>query len=71
MNTDVKTSPNTREVLLDGLRLALQTKVAAIWGNVTLAGEPAPGPRFTNGIKDAIENYEKAWHYIDGITHHG
>jgi len=58
-------SPNTRELVLDGLRQALQGRIAQVWANVTLAGEPDPGPRFIEGFNTAVKAYEKAWHYID------
>ena len=71
MDLDTTKAPKTREVLLEGLRQALQARVGTIWNNVTLAGEPSPGPRFAEGIKKAIEYYEKAWKHIDEMMKSG
>ena len=68
VNIDTEDAPKTREVLLEGLRQGLQARVAQLWSNVTLQGEPTPGPRFAEGITKAIENYEKAWKYINDVT---
>jgi hypothetical protein len=65
MDIDIGGAPHTREVLLDGLRQALQARVSSIWNNVTLAGESSPGPRFKEGITKAVAYYEKAWKAID------
>lgn len=63
---NVNSAPHTREVLLDGLRQALQARVGSIWSNVTLAGETAHAEaRFIKGVEEAIKFYEKAWHGID------
>jgi hypothetical protein len=51
---------DTREILLAGLRQALQARVANIWNNVTLAGEQPPGPRFKEGVTRAVEYYKQA-----------
>ena len=66
-------TPNTRAVLLEGLRQALQSRVAQIWMTVTSAGDKdfSPGIRFENGISEAITDYEVAWHYIDKVTKDG
>jgi hypothetical protein len=53
-------SDDTREVLLEGLRQALQARVVSIWNNVTLTGEPSPGPRFKEGITKAAQFYKQA-----------
>lgn len=60
--------PDTREVLLQGLQKALQERVVTLWSNVTLAGEPTPGPRFAEGLHKAIMFYEKAWQHILDVT---
>lgn len=60
--------PDTREVLLQGLQKALQERVVTLWSNVTLAGEPTPGPRFAEGLQKAIMFYEKAWQHILDVT---
>jgi hypothetical protein len=60
--------PDTREVLLEGLRQALQARVVGLWSNVTQAGEPTPGPRFAEGLQKAIMFYEKAWQHILDVT---
>ena len=57
--------PNTRAVALDGLRQALQGRVAQIWTTVTMAGEQNREERFKKGFATAIEAYEQAWHAID------
>lgn len=51
---------DTREVLLAGLRQALQARVANVWNNVTLGGEQAPGPRFKEGVTKAVIFYQQA-----------
>ena len=51
---------DTREVILAGLRHALQMRVATIWNNVTQAGEQAPGPRFKEGVTKAAIFYQQA-----------
>ena len=51
---------DTRDVILAGLRHALQMRVATIWNNVTLAGEQAPGPRFKEGVTKAVAYYQQA-----------
>jgi hypothetical protein len=51
---------DTRDVILAGLRHALQMRVATIWNNVTLGGEQAPGPRFKEGITKAVIFYQQA-----------
>lgn len=53
-------SDDTREILLAGLRQALQARVATVWSNVTLGGEQAPGPRFKEGVTKAVAYYEQA-----------
>jgi hypothetical protein len=58
-------APNTREVALEGLRQALQTRVGQIWLNVTLAGETSREQRFKEGFTTAIAAYEQAWRAID------
>ena len=58
-------APNTREVALEGLRQALQTRVGQIWLNVTMAGEANREKRFKEGFEGAIAAYEQAWHAID------
>lgn len=68
MDFDVGGAPHTREILLEGLRQALQARVGTIWNNVTLAGESSSGPRFKEGITKAISYYEQAWKAIDKIT---
>jgi hypothetical protein len=65
MDIDISDAPHTREVMLDGLRQALQARVGAIWNNVTLAGESSQGPRFKEGITQAITYYEQAWKAIN------
>jgi hypothetical protein len=49
-----------RAQLLAGLRHALQMRVAAVWNNVTLGGEQAPGPRFKEGVTKAVIFYQQA-----------
>jgi hypothetical protein len=56
----MSTSDDTREILLAGLRQALQARVANVWNNVTLAGEQPPGPRFKEGITKAVDFYQQA-----------
>jgi hypothetical protein len=51
---------DTREVMLEGLRQALSAKVANIWTNVTLAGEPNPERRFKEGVTKAAVFYRQA-----------
>jgi hypothetical protein len=68
MDIDISDAPHTREVLLDGLRQALQARVGTIWNNVTLAGEPDSVARFKEGIEKAITYYEQAWKAIDKIA---
>lgn len=51
---------DTREVMLAGLRQALQARVAAVWNNVTMAGEPATGSRFKEGVTKAARFYQQA-----------
>ena len=51
---------DTREILLAGLRQALQAHVANVWNNVTLAGEQPPGPRFKEGVTRAVDYYKQA-----------
>lgn len=70
MDIDTTKAPRTKEVLLDGLRQALQARLAAIWSNVTLAGESTPGPRFKEGVTQAIKFYESAWKAIDKTFDH-
>lgn len=65
MDFDVNTSPCTREVLLDGLRQALQVRIGSIWNNVTLAGESNSAARFKDGLTKAIAHYEQAWKAIN------
>jgi hypothetical protein len=57
--------PDTRAIALEGLRQGLQGRVALLFSNMTLAGEPNPGPRFKEGFEKAVAAYEKAWHAID------
>jgi hypothetical protein len=64
MEFDTQDSPRTREVLLEGLRQALQARVANTWANVTLRGEPDPGTRFKTGIEESVKFYELAWKAI-------
>jgi hypothetical protein len=65
MDIDISDAPHTREVVLDGLRQALQARVATIWNNVTLAGEPNSVARFKDGMLKAITHYEQAWNAIN------
>jgi hypothetical protein len=52
---------DTRDTILEGLRQALQARVAAVWSNVTLAGEQAQAAkRFKEGITSAVSFYEHA-----------
>jgi len=52
---------DTRNAILEGLRQALQARVAAVWSNVTLAGEQEHAPkRFKAGITTAVSFYEHA-----------
>jgi hypothetical protein len=51
---------DTRDVILAGLRHALQMRVATIWNNVTLSGEQEPGPRFKEGVTKAVKFYQQA-----------
>jgi hypothetical protein len=53
-------SEETREILLAGLRHALQMRVATIWNNVTLEGAQEPGPRFKKGVTAAVDYYKQA-----------
>ena len=57
--------PDTRALALEGLRQAFQGRVALLWTNMTLAGEPNPAQRFKSGFDKAVDAYEKAWHAID------
>jgi hypothetical protein len=63
--TDNLRSPNTRTVVLEGLRQALQARVAQVWTTVTMAGEQNREERFKTGFMKAIEAYEQAWSAID------
>jgi hypothetical protein len=58
---------NTRELVLAGLRQALQAKVATIWTNVTLAGEANPAQRFHDGVIRAAELYEQAVAAVEAV----
>ena len=58
-------SDDTRDVILAGLRHALQMRVATIWNNVTLEGAQEPGPRFKEGVTKAVAYYEQAVAAID------
>jgi hypothetical protein len=60
--------PNTRAVVLDGLRQGLQGRIAQLYNNLTLAGETNTQERAKLGIKHAIEAYEKGWDYLHEIT---
>jgi len=51
---------DTRDVILAGLRHALQMRVATIWNNVTLEGVQEPGPPFKKGIEKAVAYYKQA-----------
>ena len=66
-------NPNTREIALEGLRQALQARIAQIWTNLTMPGEPARVERFTEGYTKAVEAYELAWHAVNQTQdpHHG
>jgi hypothetical protein len=72
VNVDVSNlnTPNTRRILLEGLRQGLQGRVAQVWSTVTTGGEPDPAPRFIKGITNSVKAYEQAWaainkHYKD------
>jgi hypothetical protein len=56
---------DTREIMLEGLRQALAAKVANIWSNVTLAGEPHPEQRFKEGVTKAAQFYRQAVKAVD------
>lgn len=64
-DSDHLSVPNTRAVVLEGLRQALQGRVAQIWSTVTMAGEQNREERFKKGFATAIEAYEQAWRAID------
>lgn len=57
--------PRTKAVVLEGLQQALRERIAKLWGNVSLAGEPNAGGRFEKGLCDAVADYEAAWKYIE------
>jgi hypothetical protein len=56
----MSSSDDIREILLAGLRHALQMRVATIWNNVTLEGVQEPGPPFKKGITKAVDYYKQA-----------
>jgi hypothetical protein len=59
---------DTRTVILEGLRQALQARVAAVWSNVTLAGEQQhAAKRFKEGITTAVSFYEQAVEAIEAM----
>jgi hypothetical protein len=64
MDFDTRDAPKTQEILLEGLRQALQARVANVWSNVTLAGEPDSGARFKEGIEKSVRLYEQAWRAV-------
>jgi hypothetical protein len=64
-------NPNVREIALEGLRQALQARVAQIWTNITLPGEGNRAERFKEGYAKAVEAYELAWHAVDKASNHG
>ncbi len=64
MDIDTFKSPNTKQVLLDGLRQALQAKIGHIWTTVTVPNEPDPAARFREGVGKAVKHYEMAWRAI-------
>jgi hypothetical protein len=59
------THPNTREVLLEGLRQALQARVVKLYTVLSSAGEQNTAERGMAGLKRAVEAYEHAWKYIE------
>jgi hypothetical protein len=61
-------SPRMREVMLEGLQQAFQARIVQLWSNVTVAGEPSPGPRFTKGVEQAMKFYALAWAHIHEVT---
>lgn len=65
---DTAEGPQTREVLLAGLRQALQARVGSIWNNVTLAGEPDSAARFKEGVERSAKFYERAWRAINDMA---
>lgn len=65
---DTTEGPQTREVLLAGLRQALQVRVGNIWNNVTLAGETDSAARFKEGVERSVKFYEKAWRAINDMV---
>lgn len=68
MDINTQDAPRTQEVLLDGLRQALQARIANVWNTVTLGREPDPEARFKEGIEKAVKFYEQAWRAIKDMN---
>lgn len=64
MDINTQDAPRTKEVLLDGLRQALQARISQVWSTVTIAGERDAAARFKTGIESSVKFYEQAWKAI-------
>jgi len=51
---------DTKDVILAGLRAALQARIVSIWNNVTLTGEPKAEARFKEGVTNSAKYYRLA-----------
>jgi hypothetical protein len=57
-------SPETKEIVIEGLRHGLVNQVAKVWTNVTGVTEIASGTRFAEGLERAVDYYERALRYV-------
>ena len=57
--------PNTRNLLLDGLRQGLQASVVRLFMNLSSAAETEAEARAMAGLDRIVKAYESGWAYID------